>query len=75
MDDSDLHHDRNRIGSPVIPPASGFPAVGITEEYRHNDTTPYIHRAGDTYETIDFEYLASCTRIVGEVIKVLITTK
>lgn len=53
----------------------GFPAIGVTEEYRHNDTTPYIHRAGDTFETVDFDYLASCTKLVGEVIKGLITTR
>ena len=28
----------------------GFKAVGITEEYRNKDTTPFIHRPGDTYE-------------------------
>jgi acetylornithine deacetylase/succinyl-diaminopimelate desuccinylase-like protein len=53
----------------------GFPAIGVTEEYRHNDTTPYIHKPGDTYETIDFDYLASTTKLVNEVIKSLITTK
>jgi acetylornithine deacetylase/succinyl-diaminopimelate desuccinylase-like protein len=51
----------------------GFKAIGVTEEYRHQDTTPYIHRAGDTYETIDFEYLASTTRLLTEVIKTLCT--
>ena len=49
----------------------GFKAIGVTEEYRHQDTTPFIHRAGDTYETIDFDYLASTTRIVIEVMKTL----
>ena len=53
----------------------GFPAVGVTEEYRHKDTTPHIHSAGDTFETIDFEYLASTTKLVAEVMKALITTK
>ena len=53
----------------------GFPAIGVTEEYRHNDTTPYIHKPGDTFETIDFDYLASCTKIVSEVIKGLITAR
>jgi Zn-dependent M28 family amino/carboxypeptidase len=53
----------------------GFPAIGVTEEYRHNDTTPYIHRPGDTFETVDFDYLASCTRLVSEVIKTLITSR
>jgi acetylornithine deacetylase/succinyl-diaminopimelate desuccinylase-like protein len=53
----------------------GFPAIGVTEEYRHGDTTPYIHRPGDTYETVDFDYLGSTTKLVGEVIKTLITAR
>ena len=31
----------------------GFKAIGITEEYRHGDTTPYIHKLGDTFATVD----------------------
>ena len=49
----------------------GFKAVGITEEYRNKDTTPYIHRPGDTYETVNFDYLASTTRLLVEVMKML----
>lgn len=41
----------------------GFPAVGLTEEYRGGDTTPHIHRPSDTWETVDFEYLARATRL------------
>ena len=53
----------------------GFPAVGVTEEYRNKDTTPHIHRPTDTFDTIDFEYLASTTKLVAEVIRGLITGK
>lgn len=53
----------------------GFPAIGVTEEYRHNDTTPYIHRAGDTFATIDFDYLASTTRLMVGVMKELISSR
>jgi hypothetical protein len=49
----------------------GFKAVGITEEYRHGDTTPFIHRAGDTMATVDFDYLASTTRLIVEVMRAL----
>ncbi len=49
----------------------GFKAVGITEEYRNKDTTPYIHRPGDTYETMNFDYLGSTTRLLVEVMKML----
>ncbi len=47
----------------------GFKAVGITEEYHHNDTTPFIHTAKDVFSTIDFAYLASTTRLLTEVMK------
>jgi len=49
----------------------GFPAVGVTEEYRNKDTTPYIHKAGDTFATINFDYLESTTRLVVRVLKIL----
>jgi hypothetical protein len=55
----------------------GFKAIGVTEEYRHrdangqNDTTPFIHKAGDTYATINFDYLASTTRLMVEVMTLL----
>ncbi len=42
----------------------GMPAVGLTEEYRNGDTTPHIHRPTDTWDTVDFEYLAAGTRLV-----------
>ena len=45
----------------------GYPAVGITEEYRNKDTTPHIHRPGDTLETVNFDYLASTTTLMVEV--------
>jgi acetylornithine deacetylase/succinyl-diaminopimelate desuccinylase-like protein len=49
----------------------GFNAVGITEEYRNHDTTPYYHQATDTYSTVDFDYVASTTRLVAEAMKEL----
>lgn len=42
----------------------GMPAVGLTEEYRNGDTTPHIHRPTDTWDTVDFAYLARATRLV-----------
>jgi hypothetical protein len=50
----------------------GYKAVGITEEYRHGDTTPFIHKAGDTFQTIDFDYLASTTRLMIEAMRMLV---
>jgi hypothetical protein len=45
--------------------AYGFPAVGITEEYKTGDTTPHYHSATDTYATVNFDYLASSTELVN----------
>jgi Peptidase family M28 len=49
----------------------GFPAVGLTEEYHHGDTTPFIHKPGDTFDTVDFGYLASTTRLMIEALRIL----
>ncbi|MEZ5344581.1 MAG: M28 family peptidase [Pyrinomonadaceae bacterium] len=42
----------------------GFNAIGITEEYKNKDTTPFYHKPTDTFETIDLDYLTSTTRLV-----------
>jgi Zn-dependent M28 family amino/carboxypeptidase len=47
----------------------GFNATGITEEYVNKDTTPHYHKATDTYETVNFEYLNFITSYVQEVFK------
>jgi len=49
----------------------GYKAIGITEEYRHKDTTPFIHKAGDTFATINWAYLASTTRLMIQVMTTL----
>jgi hypothetical protein len=49
----------------------GFKAVGITEEYRHHDTTPFYHKPGDTFQTVNFDYLTSSTKLVVAVMKLL----
>jgi len=42
----------------------GFASVGLCEEWAGGDTTPYYHRKTDTYETINFDYLTSTTRLM-----------
>jgi hypothetical protein len=42
----------------------GFAAVGLTEEFVGGDTTPHYHLGTDTYDTVDFDYLASTTVVV-----------
>lgn len=44
--------------------SEGFEAVGLCEEWAGGDTTPYYHKKTDNYETIDFDYLASSTRLL-----------
>ena len=50
---------------------AGFNAIGITEEYNNNDTTPHYHKSTDTYNTVNFDYLASTTLFVYKVIEEL----
>jgi Zn-dependent M28 family amino/carboxypeptidase len=50
----------------------GMPAVGLTEEYRNGDTTPHIHRPTDSWDTVDFEYLAAATRLVQAAMAILV---
>jgi Zn-dependent M28 family amino/carboxypeptidase len=47
-----------------------FLAVGLTEEYasRPSDTTPYYHKAGDVFDTVNFAYLLSTTTVVNQVV-------
>lgn len=45
----------------------GFAATGISEEYKNRDTTPHYHRSTDTYETVNFAYLATITEYVQRV--------
>lgn len=47
---------------------AGFKAVGITEEYRRGDTSPHHHNPEDTYDTIDFDYLAFVSYLVFKVL-------
>jgi len=47
----------------------GFPAVGLTEEYRHDDTTPHFHRPTDILDTVNFAYLESSTELVIGVLR------
>jgi len=51
---------------------AGFNAIGITEEYRRGDTSPFHHDPEDKFETIDFEYLGFVTYFVFKVIEGLI---
>lgn len=47
---------------------NGFAAAGVTEEYVSRDTSPHRHAPTDTRETVNAEYLALGTRLVGDVV-------
>jgi Zn-dependent M28 family amino/carboxypeptidase len=46
----------------------GFPAIGLTEEYVANDTSPYRHTAQDTAATVKQSYLQAGTKLVAKVV-------
>lgn len=46
----------------------GFPAIGLTEEYAGNDTSPYRHTAQDTASTVDVDYLVLGTKLLAQVV-------
>lgn len=48
--------------------SEGFAAVGLCEEWANKDTTPHYHKKTDDYNTINFPYLASTTRLLAAVI-------
>ena len=48
--------------------AAGFDSVGMCEEWAGDDTTPYYHKPGDTYQTVNFEYLTAVTRLATAVL-------
>lgn len=51
----------------------GFRAVGLTEEFVSGDTTPHYHLPSDTYDTVNFDYLASTTELVNRTLAEVVT--
>jgi len=50
----------------------GFNATGLTDELVNGDYAPYKDTAKDTYDTVNFDYVMSCTELVYQVAKKLI---
>ena len=50
---------------------AGYHAALMSEEWFNDDSSPYYGKPGDTYETVDFAYLASSTALALEVLKTL----
>ena len=51
---------------------AGFNAIGIGGEHKNGDESPHHHLPTDTYDTVDFEYLAFVTVLTYNVIKDII---
>jgi Zn-dependent M28 family amino/carboxypeptidase len=46
----------------------GFAAIGLTEEFVGNDTSPHRHLATDTTDTVDLAYLAFAVKLAAQVV-------
>lgn len=51
----------------------GFNAVGLTDELMNGDYAPFKDTKKDTFQTVNFEYVLSCTNLVYETIKDIVT--
>lgn len=51
---------------------AGYNAVGLTDEYYNGDYPPYKDTPDDKFETVNFDYLESCTQLVIATIKDLV---
>ncbi len=47
----------------------GYNAIGLTDEYYNGDYPPHKDTSRDKFETVNFEYLQSCTQLVTATIK------
>lgn len=51
----------------------GFNVIGAGECFYHRDSTPYKDSPDDTFDTVDFEYLLSCSNLIENIIKKIIS--
>ncbi|MDT0556148.1 M28 family metallopeptidase [Patiriisocius hiemis] len=51
----------------------GFNVIGAGECFYHRDSTPYKDSPDDTYETVNFEYLLSCTNLIENIVEKIVT--
>ncbi|MAP54510.1 M28 family peptidase [Altibacter sp.] len=51
----------------------GFNVIGAGECFYHRDSTPYKDSPDDTFDTVNFEYLLSCTHLIENSIKTIVT--
>ena len=51
----------------------GFNTIGLTDELANGDYAPYKDTPNDTYDTVNFEFVASCTNLVAHVFKKILS--
>ncbi|HZB14448.1 MAG TPA: M28 family peptidase [Chryseolinea sp.] len=52
---------------------AGFQAVGVTEEYKNGDGNPHHHKRSDTFEKLDYQFLAFTTYLVFKVVEEIVS--
>lgn len=52
--------------------AMGYHAIGLTDEYYNGDYPPHKDTPNDKFDTVNFDYLQSCTQLVFATIEDLI---
>ncbi|MCT8338576.1 M20/M25/M40 family metallo-hydrolase [Flavobacteriaceae bacterium TK19130] len=65
-------YERNSTDFDAFVPM-GFNVIGAGECFYHRDSSPYKDSPQDTFETVDFDYLLSCSNLVEDVIKKIVT--
>lgn len=50
----------------------GYETITVTSELKNGDNSPYVHQAGDEYNTVNFKYLASTSEIVFRVLQTML---
>ncbi|GAA0893044.1 hypothetical protein GCM10009122_27230 [Fulvivirga kasyanovii] len=63
-------YDASSTDFDVFVPA-GYNVIGAGECFYHRDSSPYKDSPKDTFETVNFEYLLSCSNMIEDVIKTL----
>ena len=64
-------YDNNSTDFDVFVPL-GFNVIGAGECFYHGDSSPFKDSPEDTYDTVDFSYLLSCSNLVELILKKLL---
>ena len=67
-----IGYDKNSTDFDAFVPL-GFNVIGAGECFYHRDSSPYKDSPQDTFETVDFEYLLSCSDLVESIIKKMVS--